>query len=165
MKWCWLVIIAGPPPNSMNLALMRFIVTCTHFLALVCTQSSVRLFRSSLETQKVDIKDNLNAINSSRYIYKCIFSLLGPAWLGLFQTSKIIKSFRITWKRYHLLANNHSKISFEKLSDSLSWFDGVGFGFYSLSTLRTGNASRFLRLTVFKTCGYERPSLNDSFYF
>ena len=42
VKWCWLVIIAGLPPNSMNLALMRFIVTCTYFLTLFCTQSSVR---------------------------------------------------------------------------------------------------------------------------
>lgn len=42
VKWCWLVIIAGLPPNSMNLALMRFIVTCTHFLALVFALYSVR---------------------------------------------------------------------------------------------------------------------------
>lgn len=67
------------------------------------------------------ITGNTVSINSNSDINICKFSLLRSAWFGLCQTSKVL-----TWKRYHLWTNNHSKISSE---NSLSWFDGLGFGY------------------------------------
>ena len=61
------------------------------------------------------------------------------------------------------------RIIFLKLVLKILYPDLMGWvlGFLPLSSLSTGNVSStgIFKLTVSKACGYERPSLNDSFYF
>ena len=75
MHFLWiLVMIAGLPPNSMNLAFMRLIVLCTDFLALPVnanTRCPIRLRQNPFDIQVrrsssiIELQDNLDAINSN----------------------------------------------------------------------------------------------------